>query len=378
MKIVYLSSSQLPSSNANSVHVMKMCAAFARNHHDVLLYALEGKDGSPQDIFHIYGLEKNFHLKTVSVFMWKWLWNVFYLLKIFIDLKKSTFVPDVFYSRYIYAAALASLFYRDRSVVFEAHALPRNFLEKRLESWLFGQKNFSHLVVISQVLKDDYLLTRFGLVSEKIIVAHDGADLYPTSANQKGPVVDKHSFKLGYTGKLMEGKGMSLLVELASLCPEEEFHLWGGSPDQIDFWSRFVNTDNFIFHGHVEHGSLLDQCVDIDVFLAPIQKKSMLSKSYDIGRWTSPLKIFEYMSYCKPIIASDIPVLREILTHRQNALLIDPADVSGWHDAIQELKENRPLMKKLAQEAYSTLKKYYTWDMRAQNVLTPLVSSKET
>ena len=91
MKIVYLSSSQLPSSNANSVHVMKMCAAFARNHHDVLLYALEGKDGSPQDIFHIYGLEKNFHLKTVSVFMWKWLWNVFYLLKIFIDLKKSTF-----------------------------------------------------------------------------------------------------------------------------------------------------------------------------------------------------------------------------------------------------------------------------------------------
>lgn len=33
MKIVYLSASSIPSRTANSIHVMRMCAAFAKNGH---------------------------------------------------------------------------------------------------------------------------------------------------------------------------------------------------------------------------------------------------------------------------------------------------------------------------------------------------------
>ena len=39
MKIIYLSHSLIPSRAANSVHVMKMCQAFANNGHDVTLLA---------------------------------------------------------------------------------------------------------------------------------------------------------------------------------------------------------------------------------------------------------------------------------------------------------------------------------------------------
>lgn len=47
MKIAYLSSSEIPSRSASSVHVMKMCQAFARNGHDVTLFGL---DGSQEDV----------------------------------------------------------------------------------------------------------------------------------------------------------------------------------------------------------------------------------------------------------------------------------------------------------------------------------------
>ena len=39
MNLVYISNSIIPSRTANSIHVMKMCQAFADNGHDVVLLA---------------------------------------------------------------------------------------------------------------------------------------------------------------------------------------------------------------------------------------------------------------------------------------------------------------------------------------------------
>ena len=43
MRIVYISNSTIPSKAANSVHVMKMCQAFADNGHEVVLLAPDRK-----------------------------------------------------------------------------------------------------------------------------------------------------------------------------------------------------------------------------------------------------------------------------------------------------------------------------------------------
>ena len=40
MNILYISNSIIPSRTANSIHVMKMCQAFADNGHEVTLLAL--------------------------------------------------------------------------------------------------------------------------------------------------------------------------------------------------------------------------------------------------------------------------------------------------------------------------------------------------
>ena len=43
MKILYISNSIIPSRTANSIHVMKMCQAFADNGHEVILLAPDKK-----------------------------------------------------------------------------------------------------------------------------------------------------------------------------------------------------------------------------------------------------------------------------------------------------------------------------------------------
>src|SRR3546814_10326815 len=66
MKIAYLSNSEIPSRAANSVHVMKMCQAFAQNGHRVTLYARKGQahDG---DVYRTYGVSNSFEIRYCGI-----------------------------------------------------------------------------------------------------------------------------------------------------------------------------------------------------------------------------------------------------------------------------------------------------------------------
>lgn len=80
------------------------------------------------------------------------------------------------------------------------------------------------------------------------------------------------------------------------------------------------------------------------------------------------MKIFEYMAAGKPILASDLPVIREVLQDGQNALLAPPDNPKGWLAALERLKDES-LRKNLAEQAYNDLTGKYSWQKRAQVVL---------
>ena len=85
----------------------------------------------------------------------------------------------------------------------------------------------------------------------------------------------------------------------------------------------------------------------------------MVSNAY-----TSPLKLFEYMASGRPIVASDLPSIREILTHERNALLIAPGNPQALTAAIRRLIEDRALGERIARQALEDAREY-TWDRRA-------------
>ena len=63
MKMVYISSSIIPSTQANSVHVMKMAQAFSDNNIDITLIARNGDEKLTKDldVYSFYGVKKNFN-----------------------------------------------------------------------------------------------------------------------------------------------------------------------------------------------------------------------------------------------------------------------------------------------------------------------------
>jgi glycosyltransferase involved in cell wall biosynthesis len=110
---------------------------------------------------------------------------------------------------------------------------------------------------------------------------------------------------------------------------------------------------------------------EFDVCLLPNQRKVFAHGAkeggIDIGAYTSPLKMFEYMAHAKPIIASNLPVIREIL-NEENSLLVGCDDFEAWARAIRQLSSPE-LRGQLGKRAYRDFEQRYTWSARAASVL---------
>ena len=83
------------------------------------------------------------------------------------------------------------------------------------------------------------------------------------------------------------------------------------------------------------------------------------------------------MSSGTTIIASNLPVLKEVLKDKKNCLLASPFDHLEWIKAINELKTNKILRKKIINNALYDIKQNFTWDIRADNIIKYLFSPKQ-
>jgi glycosyltransferase involved in cell wall biosynthesis len=370
MKIIYISDSAIPSSSPNSIHVMKMCQAFAELGHEV---ALIGKNTTAclkevTDIHRFYAVKKNFQLK---VFPSKAFRGSGAYYNVSLGWRVLGLQADLIYTRSITAAFFLLLF--GRAVAFEVHEPfeGKGTRLKKMFRFIVHHKKLVKLVVISAALKDYYRNT-FNMAEDDIFVAHDGADPFPPAS----PVLKNDGFKIGYVGSLYPGKGMEILIPLAEQCPQIQFHILGGNSKQIaENKDRAKGLENLFFHGFKSQQELPSYVISFDAVIAPYTayiKVSEKTGANNLALWMSPLKIFEYMSSGKAIITSDLPVIREILEHGQNALLCDPADLAQWRSAAVRLSNDNGLRATLSGNALRLFTEQYTWRKRAEHILNAL------
>ncbi|HAE37816.1 MAG TPA: hypothetical protein DCG57_04155 [Candidatus Riflebacteria bacterium] len=378
MKIAYFSSSSLPSQSANSVQVLKMCEAFAENGHQVELFARPGADLTDvEQLFDHYGCKPVFGINLVSAPAWQAIGGMLFGWRAVARLAQLNFKPDLIYGRNIYALIAAA---RDNTdIYFEAHAAPYSAGRRYLERMLFALPQFKRLIVINHALRDYYLKAHPQLAHSRkvsVLVAHDGASV-PAGGYNRTQNASENKTIIGYAGGLYPGKGMERIIEIAAKMPDFEFRIAGGSPDEISYWVKRSQSDNVVFSGHLRHAEIAAFLEECDILLAPYQARVTTNPQGigNISPWMSPLKIFEYMASRRPIIASRLPALEEILVHQQNALLVKPDRTDEWCLAIKSLADSRNLGKKLAEMAYSDLVAQYTWSARARLLLAPAPGS---
>lgn len=365
MRIAYISNSSVPSQTGNSVQVMRMCEAFAAHGHDVrLFYQTTGAPAEEATIHAYYGTEPTFRLVPVEIRK-EPLGFVRYILRLRSMIRSGGY--DLAYGRFLYGCALAA-FYRI-PVVYEAHMplKPGRFVEKILLSYLIRSKMCRRFVAISEALAGVY--RGYGVAPSRIVVAHDGAD--ERGATVKAKLWGRaNAVRIGFVGNLYEGKGLELIGRLAPLVPDADFHIVGGSETDIALWKERIQCPNILWYGHQPQAEVYGDIEAFDVCLLPIQRvvRPRGSSTLNIAEYTSPLKLFEYMSRKKAIVASDLPVLREVLDDT-NAVLVPPEDERAWTAAIRMLIDDPPRRAVLGEAAHADLVEQYTWRRRAERVL---------
>jgi glycosyltransferase involved in cell wall biosynthesis len=367
MKIAYLSNSIVPSKIANSIQVMKMCEAFAMNGNDVELYAKKSKFKC-EDVYDFYGIKDKFKIIWQSQPKLRGIGLLIYAYKVYKHILKGE-LPDLFYGR-----SLHTLFFASRQkipMIYEAHSLPKNILEQYLLKKITSNVSFKKLVVTSDALKMAYKKLCPWFDDNMIQVVRNGADepklnLQMTDNNP----APGYRYKVGYVGHLYPGKGMELIRQLAGLLPQVEFHIVGGRLGQVAYWKRIIDLENIIFHGYIQNNQLHNFYSSFDILIAPYKNQKIHKEGIGtVDKWASPLKIIEYMSYRKPIVASDLPMVREIIKDGQTGLLCKTDDIQSWVKSIQLLTQNEDLRLRISQNAYDQFIKNYTWDKRAKKII---------
>jgi glycosyltransferase involved in cell wall biosynthesis len=372
VRLIYLAHAVIPSRSANSINIMKMCAAFCRNGHEVTLLVPErpGRDSGVANLFDYYGVDSKFEIEFLP---WGRHPGRSYAYAIRSALRSRKMHADLIYTRFLSGAAAAV--HLGNRVIFEAHARPAEQMrlgQLFLRSFARHER-FVRLVVISEALRSD-CAARTPSVASKLLVAHDGADPLPLAAIPAELPGAKGALTVGYVGQLYAGKGMELIIRLAPLCSWAQFHVVGGSAADVELWkTRARAMPNVHLHGFVPPGHVPRYLRAFDVLLAPYQRSvSVFGGGGDVAKWMSPLKLFEYMAADRPVVCSDLPVLKEIVQDGATALLCDPEDAMAWSAALTRLRDDLSLRRSLAAAARQRFDLHHTWTARAQRVLAGL------
>lgn len=369
MKITYLANLRIPTQRAHGYAIMKMCEQFVKQGVEVELVAPNKKDSIGINPFDYYGLERNFKIRRLLAFdflgrlrfgkrFFFWLDLLFFYF-VFMFSWRSASAKNVYTRDYFLAFLLPPERY---SVFLELHDLPKtNPWFKR------AVKKAKKIIVISRGLRDD--LKKIGVAEEKILVAPDAVDLEKfdvkisqEEARQKMGLPNDKKIIM-YAGHLYGWKGADVLADAAAALAEHLVVFIGGIGSELDnFEKKHKNRGNIKIIPFQARERMPFYLKAADVLVLPNKKGERISEKY-----TSPLKLFEYMASGAPIVASDLPSIREALDEN-SAVLVEPNNPEELAMGINKILNNETLGNKIAESALEAVKNY-TWEKRAENIL---------
>ena len=396
MRILYFADIRFPLERANGIQTLATCHALAERGHTVSLVVKPDTHTPARDPFEFYGLAPTTALvieranapKGASL-----LARIGYMSFVFgRALGKAR--ADVILTRDLgVAAALLKMPAGVRApVVYESHgyapdvaaALPElvatatpasaSKLQRLAAREAAVWQRADGYVTITRALAEA-LERRFG-TRQKLAVVPDGMRPTGPAAVSAGRVSDSTSPAdtrpvAGYAGHLYAWKGVDILIHAIARTPGIRGLIVGGHTAEPDLGrvrqlaSELGIKDRITFTGLVPPSDVAAHLARATVLVLP-NPASAISTHF-----TSPLKLFEYMAAGRPIIASDLPAIREVLRDGENALLVEPGSAPAIAAAMQRLIADPQLADRLARTAFADAAAY-TWPRRAERLETLL------
>lgn len=369
MNIVAVAGSTIPSDTANSIQVMKACAALVQLGHNLTLIVPSNRQSQTEDLKSHYGLQMDFPIEWLAassrrMFTWRSVQRA------------RALKPDLLYTWFPQSAVFGLLY--KIPTVFEIHIQPTGALGPvwhRAFASLNGRKR---LVSITQALVDvldrDYNMR---LKADDVVIAPNGVELERFAALPSTPELARQQLTFPSaptvmcTGHLYAGRGADLFLALAKSIPQAYFVWVGGRPDDITTWKAKAanqNISNLTFTGFIPNQELPLYQSAADILLMPYSRSIMGSSgTADSASVASPMKMFEYMAAGRAIVTADLPVIREVLNEK-NAIFCEPDNVEDWRLGIEKLLADESRRVVLGKQAQEDVQKF-TWLERAKKIM---------
>jgi len=253
-------------------------------------------------------------------------------------------------------------------VVFEVHELFSENPDIAFERAKFLQKmegrvfvGSDGLICITQGLVDA-LKNRY-LKLPPIAIAPDACDPAPfAEIGANGG--DKDAVDLIYAGSLHPWKGVETLVQAMAYLPEKRLRIVGGREEEIGrlrlLARRWRVADRCEFTGHLPQREVWRHLRRARIGVAPNIPHAISSE------FTSPLKIFEYLAAGKPVLASNLPALHEVLD-QSVARFFAPRSPKSLAVAAEKLLADEAAMAQMSDSA-RRLAINHTWARRADRI----------
>lgn len=377
-EILYVTNARIPTEKAHGLQIVRTADALSKLGSRVELVLPGRRNPIEGDIFTFYTIQKSFEVRYLS--------NPLSLLE--------RFVPSVYFPlnrlqfgmrAFLYAAVrtYSAIYTRDillafflsilttKNVVYEDHE------PKKSKRWLYRMlvKSIKKKVVVAKGLEDLYEEMDVDTKSYRWIP--NGVSLSDINDISPDLSIWKRTFGIRegtaivlYTGHFYEWKGVYTLIDAGLALHAENIAivLIGGSLEELKKVREYIaarggGTQIYV-HGFVPQAEVFQFMKSADVLVLPNTAKEERSAKY-----TTPIKLFEYMASGVPIVASDIASLRWFLKDGVNSALFKADDVDDLSLKVRQVLSNGDMAKQLGREAVHDAERY-TWDTRAKEIIT--------
>jgi glycosyltransferase involved in cell wall biosynthesis len=366
--------------DAQGIHISEMVRAFRELGHEVKVVSLVKRGGYEQrGEFSIFGRIKSL-VPSIFYEVAEIGYNIYGIVYILFNIYK--FKPDFIYERYaLYnISGVVAGKYMNIPVILEVNSplskekmqfgkLRFQLLAEKIEKWICS--NSQATIAVSTPLKD--ILMEEGVPGNKIYVIPNGVRKELRNDNQnRNSVRDRlgiprSAIVFGFVGWFRKWHGLEQLINVAT---EDEFKnsdvcvlLVGGGPiykELIELANKYdVLNKKVYFSGPVLHDEVYEYIYAFDVALQP-----------SVTTYASPMKIFEYLLYGKPIIAPVQHNIMEILTDGYNSWLFDPEESSGLKSIMLNIINNISEINRRSLNAIKTIQdREYYWEKNAERTI---------
>ena len=259
--------------------------------------------------------------------------------------------------------------------VYDAHHPPVSRVAERIISSFSRSESLLGMSFNSRGLREIY--SRLGIAGRNPVVAPNGFERkvfegecdISSLRERLGLPLDRKI--VCYCGNTYRGRGIEILVRTAAQIPEVEFLIVGGRERDNALWremARQSGATNFRMEGFVRQQEVPSILLASDILVMPYSSGVTIRDGTEAGEFTSPLKLFEYIAAGKPIIATGVPSVLEILRPGENSVVTPPDDEEEFIRALQLVLRDFELCARISQRARSDATEY-TWEKRVSKII---------